>query len=187
MARLHRQGTPGDHPRVCGEHFSSLPTVAGMMGSSPRMRGARECAAALRGALGIIPAYAGSTLFLWHAVASREDHPRVCGEHFPRGGSGGAVSGSSPRMRGARRSCTAASRIGGIIPAYAGSTAIGFVHICVARDHPRVCGEHVEVEHVGSPSGGSSPHMRGALAPEARPYRVRGIIPAYAGSTLETS
>ena len=50
-----------DHPRVCGEHLSSLRHRQSLPGSSPRMRGAPAMNCAGCGKDGIIPAYAGST------------------------------------------------------------------------------------------------------------------------------
>ena len=70
-----------DHPRVCGEHRSSIDACAMMAGSSPRMRGALCEDSRCKRDGRIIPAYAGSTCIF---VTSCE----------PRGG-------SSPRMRGA--------------------------------------------------------------------------------------
>ena len=52
-----------------------------------------------------------------------EDHPRVCGEHTACLAIPIRQQGSSPRMRGARRSCPRSRRSGRIIPAYAGSTS----------------------------------------------------------------
>ncbi len=132
-----------DHPRVCGEHISLVSREHRVEGSSPRMRGARHDRLALNDSLGIIPAYAGSTclcctrrsrnrgssprmrgaldtilqvlntsriipayagstpveLLLWYVCG---DHPRVCGEHDVI--------------------YNLAHILGGIIPAYAGST-----------------------------------------------------------------
>ena len=51
-----------DHPRGCGEHYLPTVTQSGDRGSSPRMRGARSCSAALVPPAGIIPADAGSTI-----------------------------------------------------------------------------------------------------------------------------
>ena len=49
-----------------------------------------------------------------------------------------------------------------------------------------MCGEH-EVGFEPFPVlAGSSPHVRGALASVARPGTIIGIIPACAGSTLES-
>ena len=50
-----------DHPRVCGEHSASAVSVSAAQGSSPRMRGAHHIDTSGIAALGIIPAYAGST------------------------------------------------------------------------------------------------------------------------------
>ena len=118
-------------------------------------------------ARGIIPAYAGSTL------------PLVC--------SASVYKGSSPHARGAQLIDHALGGREGIIPAYAGSThalqqrcagaqgssphARGALLISLAfyresKDHPRIRGEHVT--------------LRGLRR------RLRGIIPAYAGSTVDT-
>ena len=50
-----------DHPRGCGEHKLTTIRCPGLIGSSPRMRGARYHAMPGRGHVGIIPADAGST------------------------------------------------------------------------------------------------------------------------------
>ena len=51
-----------DHPRVCGEHKSRGEAWRVDRGSSPRMRGARRNDNGVYLPVGIIPAYAGSTL-----------------------------------------------------------------------------------------------------------------------------
>ena len=70
-----------DHPPGCGEHLGAGARVAGVDGSSPRMRGARV--QGRRGAAlhGIIPADAGSTRSDTITWPSPQDHPRGCGEH----------------------------------------------------------------------------------------------------------
>ena len=50
-----------DHPRVCGEHSSTLVQAQCRAGSSPRMRGTPANHSRLSVAHGIIPAYAGNT------------------------------------------------------------------------------------------------------------------------------
>ena len=52
-----------------------------MRGSSPRMRGAHDADRPSGDGPGIIPAYAGSTDFVWRSCDHSRDHPRVCGEH----------------------------------------------------------------------------------------------------------
>ena len=92
--------------------------------------------------------------------------------------------GSSPHTRGARRRRRAKSAATRIIPAYAGSTSPWSAPSSRAPDHPRIRGEHdIGPRHfIGLV--GSSPHTRGAQpVPDAGGQR-RGIIPAYAGSTI---
>ena len=50
--------------------------------------------------------------------------------------------GSSPHTRGAPVEIAAVERAGGIIPAYAGSTASAATTLAAASDHPRIRGEH---------------------------------------------
>ena len=49
--------------------------------------------------VGIIPAYAGSTIDLHRQARRIRDHPRVCGEHLFENGGMPLIFGSSPRMR----------------------------------------------------------------------------------------
>ena len=70
-----------DHPRVCGEHFSSELITIMSMGSSPRMRGTLKQHWRNHNNGGIIPAYAGNTHYGHHRTIHLGDHPRVCGEH----------------------------------------------------------------------------------------------------------
>ena len=50
-----------DHPRGCGEHALTTPWMVAVIGSSPRMRGARLDLPCRRSLSRIIPADAGST------------------------------------------------------------------------------------------------------------------------------
>ena len=117
-----RSAWSGDHPRVCGEHFSESSAVTSRRGSSPRMRGALDRLCDGGSAVGIIPAYAGSTLSPASPSCRGRDHPRVCGEHQGLSWYPVASLGSSPRMRGARFRHEGLRLRPGIIPAYAGST-----------------------------------------------------------------
>ena len=97
--------------------------------------------------------------------------------------SSGDAAGSSPHTRGARSPVVENQVAGRIIPAYAGST-LGIPRSWGrTRDHPRIRGEHVVALGCGHYPQGSSPHTRGAQASEHLGQHVRGIIPAYAGST----
>ena len=183
--RLRRTGAfrGWDHPRVCGGHPSHRTLAPRPKGSSPRMRGAPVGAGLLQGPLGIIPAYAGSTLTAGGPWASAGDHPRVCGEHELFRPTALLVSGSSPRMRGALRKDWLRRVPHGIIPAYAGSTVKVNVQNSDRWDHPRVCGEHADEHATGVISWGSSPRMRGARICSGADLPSVRIIPAYAGST----
>ena len=137
----------------------------------------------MRPPCGIIPAYAGSTITKPSNVLRGGDHPRVCGEHFPRGPCTVRGLGSSPRMRGAQGAQARCIHRPGIIPAYAGSTMNIVSTDAGVEDHPRVCGEHSLVFTCSPRQLGSSPRMRGARSAARSSATTRRIIPAYAGST----
>ena len=132
-----------DHPRVCGEHDLMVINSVEDLGSSPRMRGTRQCRHHRYVPDGIIPAYAGNTYPTWFLTRRRGDHPRVCGEHLDAMSDHASGSGSSPRMRGTRNAYVERGHVGGNIPAYAGNTTPMTVPTSPAWDHPRVCGEHL--------------------------------------------
>ena len=133
---------------------------------------------------GIIPAYAGNTSFLWEMMWMAGDHPRVCGEHYMSFLSERMGAGSSPRMRGTLALRGGLSKLFGIIPAYAGNT-LSFCFIASwVRDHPRVCGEHLQRPDRTRTETGSSPRMRGTLESRKLQSGACGIIPAYAGNTV---
>ena len=111
-----------DHPRIRGEHYLLVQPPAGGGGSSPHTRGALDDSDQYVIDGRIIPAYAGSTICIVGLESWRADHPRIRGEHAPRHYRLGALVGSSPHTRGARRRVGAVADPGGIIPAYAGST-----------------------------------------------------------------
>lgn len=119
---LTSNGSPWNHPRVCGEHISNPVGVITMVGPSPRMRGTPKGAATAQGGHEIIPAYAGNTrgqgAWSWWAW----DHPRVCGKHGQVHAKPVLRTGSSPRMRGARGYRSEVLGVVRIIPAYTGST-----------------------------------------------------------------
>ena len=112
-----------DHPRIRGEHVLAPTARSGGRGSSPHTRGARPqmFVDTIRGR--IIPAYAGSTEECLQGDRADEDHPRIRGEHKTSTATGPiAAPGSSPHTRGAPQSHQTGNAVGGIIPAYAGST-----------------------------------------------------------------
>ena len=144
---VHRAtSTPGDHPRVRGEHGNANPLETGRQGSSPRARGAQPPPLGDGHGLGIIPACAGSTSSRPCRSSWRRDHPRVRGEHPTATPSMTGTWGSSPRARGAPRMPAEPVVDEGIIPACAGSTTPGRQPGRPGWDHPRVRGEHRDGE-----------------------------------------
>ena len=137
------QTRKGIIPAYAGSTFRFLPYRTVTPGSSPHTRGARRRCART-------PPPGG-------------DHPRIRGEHVSAVHYPGLPDGSSPHTRGAQQACcihrsqvwdhprirgehvvffNSAQCIVGIIPAYAGSTIIIYIHAARVK--------------------GSSPHTRGA-------------------------
>ena len=152
-----------DHPRIRGEHCRTLLSCSG------RRR--------------IIPAYAGSTGRCESRRLELQDHPRIRGEHPGWCGWVLAREGSSPHTRGALSAPRRGRRRRRIIPAYAGSTRPPRQPPGATADHPRIRGEHLDVQDRLIIMAGSSPHTRGARSGRRLALVLYGIIPAYAGST----
>ena len=73
-------GSPGDHPRVCGEQKGKWKPVQTGGGSSPRVRGTDKVGDKWYYFNGIIPACAGNSFDRHQLTLADWDHPRVCGE-----------------------------------------------------------------------------------------------------------
>ena len=168
---------------MCGEHEKILLYGDAIPGSSPHVRGAPCHPAAVRHRRGIIPACAGSTFQSVTVTLTSRDHPRMCGEHRSHVRLRIRVSGSSPHVRGAPSADFSTMLPGGIIPACAGSTSANCRQRKNARDHPRMCGEHLWNGLRRNGVTGSSPHVRGAQNKRKHGIILDGIIPACAGST----
>ena len=130
-----------------------------------------------------IPAYAGKTLSRACARIPFPEHPRVCGENLNAEILSAQEVGTSPRMRGKPTDIANRDICPGNIPAYAGKTSLLAVGLNPHAEHPRVCGENGGRGRWASPSGGTSPRMRGK-----RPFHGPHLpstrnIPAYAGKT----
>ena len=156
-------GWMADHPRACGELnvYGVYSTVAD--GSSPRMRGTRDCHYRALTVSRIIPAHAGNSMCRITTIQCSSDHPRACGElsskltFMPsKAGSSRAcgelsgfmslaicAAGSSPRMRGTQAKRDNPSAALRIIPAHAGNSSTCTLVLLLGSDHPRACGELV--------------------------------------------
>ena len=94
---------------------------------------------------GITPAYAGKSCCTRWTVPQRPDHPRVCGEKTLPDADEEKAKGSPPRMRGKVSRSISSRMVEGITPAYAGKRVRSVSWSCRSRDHPRVCGEKIEL------------------------------------------
>ena len=133
----------------------------------------------------IIPAHAGQTACATSSEMSRSDHPRACGANILSKTHTDTQNGSSPRMRGKRKTLPFEWVPNRIIPAHAGQT-VG--HGRLLRrwpDHPRACGANETCHPCGVLERGSSPRMRGKHRLHVQVVRRVRIIPAHAGQTYQ--
>ena len=171
------------HPRACGENVLAASSASSTPGSSPRVRGKRDCVRRPAPSRGLIPARAGKTPGSSRARSGRGAHPRACGENPLSSSSFARGSGSSPRVRGKRRPLPHRRRRGRLIPARAGKTSRPRRPPPSRPAHPRACGENSQHEAFMYPRLGSSPRVRGKHPRRPRTGRGRGLIPARAGKT----
>ena len=78
--RYRCQDKGRDHPRLCGEKFSSASQAAQKEGSPPPMRGKGYCTRRFEMRYRITPAYAGKRASELIVAKTLGDHPRLCGE-----------------------------------------------------------------------------------------------------------
>ena len=171
------------HPRVCGENNHSSQHRRHATGSSPRVRGKRECGFNVFVKCGLIPACAGKTCLDDPQLSGWWAHPRVCGENAWISGIDGLQEGSSPRVRGKLTAPLWCHHGTGLIPACAGKTRSRWARTWAARAHPRVCGENGKLLRLIPSRPGSSPRVRGKRDASFLLPAVRGLIPACAGKT----
>ena len=151
------------HPRLCGEHSRACFRNRSSAGSSPPVRGTRQCVIGELTPHRFIPACAGNTSILWRRLNRLPVHPRLCGEHALPFRFGRASSGSSPPVRGTRQTLPYEQADLRFIPACAGNTAKKRPGGSRTTVHPRLCGEHPKTVRCPRVSLGSSPPVRGTL------------------------
>ena len=183
LLRMERPPCPPDHPRACGENAWPKPRYSEPSGSPPRMRGKPSPGAHRAHPGGITPAHAGKTSARRTSRRSIRDHPRACGENGTLSTMPGAIAGSPPRMRGKPGELGYSLDIDGITPAHAGKTMRFMQQWCATGDHPRACGENVNVLSEKLPRKGSPPRMRGKPSTRFSGALPAGITPAHAGKT----
>ena len=149
------------HPRACGENDFIARMFWSIVGSSPRVRGKRARPRRDRRSPGLIPARAGKTSHVTAPRDERRAHPRACGENAITMFAAPTYLGSSPRVRGKRRSISFLMAKVRLIPARAGKTQLVHDYDRAWQAHPRACGENHPNRHQGRDSRGSSPRVRG--------------------------
>ena len=92
-----------------------------------------------------------------------------------------STPGSPPRVRGEDVLFRGKLPAGGITPACAGRRRCIISPIGILEDHPRVCGEKVQMSSEMKISQGSPPRVRGEGIEPHFLYRLHGITPACAG------
>ena len=179
--------TVRDHLHTRGDHPGSHSTQICSTGSSPHVRGPRPVPVDVHRLGRIIPACAGTTDCHQRTSVTVRDHPRMCGDHVASKEDSSLAKGSSPHVRGPLPGGVEVRFRLGIIPACAGTTPPRIPRGRAGRDHPRMCGDHLNSTNRSAAWAGSSPHVRGP--PRLRPRAVArgGIIPACAGTTLPRS
>ena len=98
---IYRQGKPGDHPHIHGEHPIRSYCRLTLIGSPPYTWGALMVAFKGGLFLGITPIYMGSTWLILAVLKGFKDHPHIHGEHAIYGRRTLAVLGSPPYTWGA--------------------------------------------------------------------------------------
>jgi len=156
-------GTSWDHPRLRGDYATSAMSAKADHGSPPPTRG--------------LPFRASG------GSASAWDHPRLRGDYPVDGRAACRHPGSPPPTRGLQSCHIYHTLIGGITPAYAGTTQSRDICIDKLTDHPRLRGDYAWGCWKTVYGTGSPPPTRGLL-PEI-PFTADSsrITPAYAGTT----
>ena len=132
----------------------------------------------------ITPACAGKRACWRRRRCPASDHPRVCGEKDPPDGVLAPYPGLPPRMRGKDPRDGQGRFFGRITPACAGKSLQVRSKARGLQDHPRMCGEKLDVNTFSLLKVGSPPRMRGKVPVVDRAFRATGITPAYAGKSL---
>ncbi len=138
-------GRVKDHPRGCGDKFTTLTSVKSSAGSPPRMRGQVTIITQIQAPNGITPADAGTRNFGYCSGPRTWDHPRGCGDKLYTWTPSLTTRGSPPRMRGQDAEITDALPGGRITPADAGTRSADQALSFMCRDHPRGCGDKVDL------------------------------------------
>ena len=161
--------------------------LAGMVGSSPPVRGTFSLMAHGRLHARLIPARAGNIHSQRRARPCPPAHPHSRREHAEEHALHGTDPGPSPLTRGTPKGYRPAFSQVGLIPARAGNILLPLQISGVRSAHPSYCGEHTSPTRPNQSSPGSSPLARGArraIGPNVETVR---LIPARAGNTSHSA
>ena len=158
-----------------------------MTGSSPLTRGKLMPVATGTVMPGLIPAHAGKTPLHLSDNLVNGAHPRSRGENLRALAFVVPIVGSSLLTRGKLDQHTNHGHIRGLIPAHAGKTRSWARRGRVRTAHPRSRGENATVRLIRTVTAGSSPLTRGKPRRRQPVPDRRGLIPAHAGKTSDSS
>ena len=113
-----------------------------MSGSPPLTRELPDASVDACSALGITPAYAGTTHLQISELLQQRDHPRLRGNYLNDNGEPNYQLGSPPLTRELRNKIICNCVRSGITPAYAGTTSDFRIVHGHYRDHPRLRGNY---------------------------------------------
>ena len=171
------------HPRVGGDDSSLMRRRLLAAGSPPRGRGRRELDVALLPGVGLTPAWAGTTSRYRDPSSPGRAHPRVGGDDREQVASSVTGEGSPPRGRGRLSILSVDDQGEGLTPAWAGTTDLQDCGQWQSWAHPRVGGDDWMGFSTASRGVGSPPRGRGRREARHGARTVRGLTPAWAGTT----
>ena len=151
-------------------------------GSPPRVRGYVGMFRRLSQIAGITPAGAGTCKTYGPAGWTHGDHPRGCGDMSSSSRRVWPLWGSPPRVRGHAAIVSGYGVSDRITPAGAGTCRDKSSAFCHVEDHPRGCGDMVELFGFSQLLAGSPPRVRGHVRQLVDRRRGIRITPAGAGT-----
>jgi len=151
------------YPRWRGEHADNYWRRGYTCGLSPLARGTRPQVRCGVAGMRFIPAGAGNTSRLTHAIEHHPVYPRWRGEHSGEYDTRPRCRGLSPLARGTLILPVLTEQPSRFIPAGAGNTMYGWGHANKVAVYPRWRGEHKFPSRLIANEPGLSPLARGTL------------------------
>ena len=168
-------------PRASGGHPPGIVIPDGASASSPRERGSSPARQAVVARMGVVPARAGVIRATTRRRPRPTSRPRASGGHPANGGTGRAITKSSPRERGSSPPRGGSAGSGHVVPARAGVILPRGTPARRGRSRPRASGGHPRAATTGPANIMSSPRERGSSAAAGWVPRDSFVVPARAG------